>query len=155
MQQQHTAPTPTGTPTKRPEWQVWIEVFSPHVRNMRADLVPPAMMVASVPWPPTHRDIDRAGEWALAQVPEDFDLGTDEDGCPIIAYEALCDVLVRDPHGWWRIAPCENNIFRWAVFGWQTLVEYEERQRNGEGVVEERHYHRAHLLKMWVWNEGA
>jgi hypothetical protein len=154
-------PTDAGD---QPQWEVWLELFCPHRTRLlvtRVEWDP----VREGPRPALERPLDFFVEWALEHVPEDLDLGHDDDGRPIIAAEEILEVSVVAPDGTEIVVePADRRQPK--VFGWRTLEEYEERERiSWEGRVEER----SHMwltefgrgpgqqgweeLKIWVWND--
>jgi hypothetical protein len=158
MSQEHSTPTPAATPAAhRPEWEVWLNVLSP----CRTTL-----LLSTSPWDPSPPDEwtsdDELARWKLfhrtvdqpiARVPRHLDLGRDEYGCPTIAYQAWCDVVVRDPDGRERVVFTAYKHIP-AVIGWKTLREYWQRERKGEGAVEDwENRETPDGLLVWSWNE--
>jgi hypothetical protein len=156
------ATTTTDTPDTRPEWQVRLNMLSPRrttllLRTAPEDPFPDGF----VHWRAAHFVM---GE-AVDHVPEGLDLGHDDEGRPIIAFEALGDVVVRDPdgrerpieigyrdgHGTLRII--ERLKTTRVVLGAKTLDEFERRQRAGEGVVET--WLGPAGLRLWAWNDAV
>lgn len=165
MSKQDTTTSTTDTPDKRPEeerWtDIWLDIWYPHSIVMLA--------ARRILWLTDER-LRSLVNGALARVPEGLDLGHDDNGRPIIATEVLLHVLAEDREG--RVAiisPRSSNTgWRRKVMGWETLSEYEERQREGEGVVEARVvkdpwegqtaaglHVSAKRYRIWVWNEAA
>jgi hypothetical protein len=145
-QDQDTA-TLDATPDTRPRWQIWLDLFAPY----RAQL-----LAASPPKDPTEDEYDLRWEvgGAIRRVPAFLDPGRDDDGLPVVAYEALFDVRVVHPDGTERVIPAE----RWegrSVFGWRTLDELKEGEAEKAGILGRRPNEKTARpdLHYWVWRD--
>jgi hypothetical protein len=136
-----------ATPDVRPTWRIWLEVFAP----VRAQL-----LAAALYRDPTEDEYDLQWEVgsAIRRMPDFLDPGKDDDGLPIVAYNALFDVRVVHPDGTERVIPAE----RWegrSVFGWRTLDELKEAEAEKAGVLGRRPNEKTARpdLHYWVWRD--
>jgi hypothetical protein len=158
--QQHSTTTPTTTPDATPpEWEVWVDILSPHRMALLAARLPQDPTREDPAWPPGSREALRpidarhdAVDRAMARVPEGLELGRDRHGRPIIAFEARFEVRVVAPDGSERVVEGVDRLWP-QVVGWKTRGEFEDREARGEGIVAE-HRDPATRLRIWTWREG-
>jgi hypothetical protein len=147
---QHPDNTPTpDTLDQQPEWEIWVDMFAPRRRKV---------LMTRRRWDPVPEDCitpeisRRSVRFTLDALPP-LDLGSDAYGTPIIAYEAVLDVIVVDPDGTERVVQ-RHSTDSPALIGAEALCEYEERQWEREDGVIER-WRGPDGLKRWAWNEGG
>jgi hypothetical protein len=155
-----TTATITTIPEAQREWDLRLHITRPHRHALLlwtspGDPSPPAPCKRPGDWNQTkafHAAVGRE----LGRVPEALDLGFDQHGLKIIAFEVVGDLVARDPEGRDHVVvsvaggPQRGVKF---VLGWKTLDECEQRQRRGEGAVET--WRGADGLRRWVWNEAV
>jgi hypothetical protein len=138
-----------ATADQRPTWHIWVDLFAP----FRAQL-----LAASLYRDPTEDEYDLRWEvgGAIRRVPDFLDMGKDDDGLPVIAYDALFDVRVVHPDGTQRVIPAEQWNGR-SVFGWRTLDELKEGEAEKAGILGRRPNEKTARpdLHYWVWRDRS
>jgi hypothetical protein len=135
--------TTTDTPDQGQQWEVWAEVIRPFAHTMQ---------LGTLSAPPTAEDVERL--FNEVRTVGDLNRGRDRDGLQIIAYEALCQVTVRDPEGREsRFPPPTGERYWRPIFGRSLLYSYIAAAMSGEVIVGRRRDR--HRLSRWVFKEIA